>query len=145
MASKLHEVDDAIQLPIPTTPEELASKSPIQRRKLDSLSTIEGTTAPVRVLPREHFAYWCFDLLFTICGEGVAEGEFAVAVVLAKTVLTTASGASTDRKRLAALALPSLLSRCRGVFTAYIVDEALRGSVPFPRFVPSLFVVFHAT
>lgn len=40
-------------------------------------------------------------------------------------------------KRIAALALPSLLNRCHAVFSSYIVDEALRGTVPFPRYVRS--------
>ena len=38
------------------------------------------------------------------------------------------------KRRVASLALPALLSRCRGVFTTYIVDEALRGNIPFERY-----------
>ncbi|KAF8311099.1 hypothetical protein DL93DRAFT_1519713 [Clavulina sp. PMI_390] len=115
MASKLHELDDSIPLPVPTTPQDLNSKSPSRHHKFDSLNTIEGTTAPVRVLPRERFAYWCFDLLFAVVA------------------LDSSENSSTDAKRVASLALPPLLNRCHNVFTSYIVDEALRGNIPFPR------------
>jgi len=36
--------------------------------------------------------------------------------------------------RLAALSLPSLLNRCRTTLLAFVADEYLRGSMPFPRF-----------
>jgi hypothetical protein len=35
---------------------------------------------------------------------------------------------------LAALSLPSLLNRCRTTLLAFVADEPLRGSMPFPRF-----------
>jgi hypothetical protein len=74
-ASKLHEIDDSFPQPAATVPEDLGSKKPSYRRKEVSVSTIEGTTAPVRALPREQFSYWCFDLLFSICAASGAEGE----------------------------------------------------------------------
>jgi len=43
-------------------------------------------------------------------------------------------------KRLAALSLPSLLSRCRSTLVGYVADESLRGNLPFPRLV--IFSVF---
>ena len=36
--------------------------------------------------------------------------------------------------RVAALTLPSLLNRCRATLLAFVADEYLRGSMPFPRF-----------
>jgi hypothetical protein len=36
---------------------------------------------------------------------------------------------------VAALALPALLERCRFALVSYVADEALRGNLPFPRFV----------
>jgi hypothetical protein len=36
--------------------------------------------------------------------------------------------------RLAALSLPALLNRCKTTLLAFVADESLRGSMPFPRF-----------
>ena len=36
---------------------------------------------------------------------------------------------------MAALSIPSLLDRCKSAIIKYIADEALRGNLPFPRFV----------
>ena len=77
-ASKLHEIDDTFHQPAATVPEDLGNEKPSHRRKEPSVSTIEGTTAPVRVLPREQFSYWCFDLLFGICTASAAEGRICV-------------------------------------------------------------------
>ena len=38
-----------------------------------------------------------------------------------------------SRRRLAALSMPSLLTRCRTTMVGYVADEALRGNLPFPR------------
>jgi len=73
-----------------------------------------GTTAPSLLLPRARFAYWTFDLLFLICAASTQDQASA-------------------RQRVAALCLPSLLARCHSVLATYVVDEALRGGVPFPR------------
>ncbi|KAJ6525079.1 hypothetical protein DFH09DRAFT_1250788 [Mycena vulgaris] len=73
-----------------------------------------GSTQSGALLPRERFSYWCFDLLFLICSNTTKDQE-------------------PSRRRLAALSLPSLLSRCRSVMVGYVADEALRGNLPFPR------------
>ncbi|KAJ7911535.1 hypothetical protein B0H13DRAFT_2009133, partial [Mycena leptocephala] len=73
-----------------------------------------GNTQSGALVPRERFSYWCFDLLFLICSNTTKDKE-------------------PSRRRLAALSLPSLLSRCRTVMVGYIADEALRGNLPFPR------------
>ncbi|KAJ7123851.1 hypothetical protein C8R43DRAFT_1098976 [Mycena crocata] len=73
-----------------------------------------GSTQSGALVPRERFSYWCFDLLFLICSNTTKDQE-------------------PSRRRLAALSLPSLLSRCRTVMVGYVADEALRGNLPFPR------------
>ncbi|KAF7333497.1 Protein MON2 [Mycena venus] len=73
-----------------------------------------GSTQSGALVPRERFSYWCFDLLFLICSNTTKDQE-------------------PSRRRLAALSLPSLLSRCRTVMMGYVADEALRGNLPFPR------------
>ncbi|KAF8340513.1 uncharacterized protein EI90DRAFT_3279123 [Cantharellus anzutake] len=75
---------------------------------------IFGTTAQANLLPRERFNYWCFDLLFLACSASTQDN-------------------AAERQRIAALILPSLLNRCHTVLATYVVDEALRGGVPFPR------------
>ncbi|KAG8975493.1 hypothetical protein FRC05_005562 [Tulasnella sp. 425] len=74
----------------------------------------DGGTSTGKLLPRERFSYWCFDLLFLICSDVVKEHEVL-------------------RKRVAALVLPSLLSRCHSVLANYVADARLRGNLPFPR------------
>ena len=136
-ASKLHEIDDSFPQPAATVPEDLGSKKPSYRRKEASVSTIEGTTAPVRALPREQFSYWCFDLLFSICTTNGTEGKACSCAHTVYRVLKCYRFHSEDpawKRRIASLGLPALLSRCRGVFTTYIVDEALRGNIPFERY-----------
>ncbi|KAF8198188.1 hypothetical protein K438DRAFT_1823993 [Mycena galopus ATCC 62051] len=73
-----------------------------------------GSTQSGTLVPRERFSYWSFDLLFLICSNTTKDQE-------------------PSRRRLAALSLPSLLTRCRTVMVGYVADEALRGSLPFPR------------
>ncbi|KAJ7664366.1 hypothetical protein DFH06DRAFT_322458 [Mycena polygramma] len=73
-----------------------------------------GSTQSGALVPRERFSYWCFDLLFLICSNTTKDQE-------------------PSRRRLAALSLPSLFSRCRTVMVGYVADEALRGNLPFPR------------
>ncbi|KAF5350099.1 hypothetical protein D9756_009239 [Leucocoprinus leucothites] len=73
-----------------------------------------GTTESGRLVPRERFSYWCFDLLFLICSRTPEKDDPA-------------------RKRLAALSLSSLLNRCQSTLVGYVADESLRGNLPFPR------------
>ncbi|KZS95343.1 hypothetical protein SISNIDRAFT_452743 [Sistotremastrum niveocremeum HHB9708] len=73
-----------------------------------------GTTAGVPTIPRERFSYWCFDLLFVVCSR-------------------TTEGDEKARRRLAAIALPALMSRCKSVLTRYVADQSLRGPMPLPR------------
>ncbi|KAH7907589.1 hypothetical protein BJ138DRAFT_1137471 [Hygrophoropsis aurantiaca] len=80
--------------------------------KLD-LANLGSTSIGVMV-PRERFSFWCFDLLFLICSD-------------------VTSDQAASRKRVAALCLQSLLDRCKTVMVGYVADEALRGSLPFPR------------
>ncbi|KAI5999270.1 hypothetical protein EDD15DRAFT_2508632 [Pisolithus albus] len=73
-----------------------------------------GSTAMGSVVLRERFSFWCLDLLFLICSN-------------------VTSDHAESRRRVAALCLPSLLDRCRTAMVSYVADEALRGSLPFPR------------
>lgn len=43
-----------------------------------------------------------------------------------------------ERRRIAALCLPLLLSRCSAVVKTYVADAPLRGKMPFPRSVALL-------
>lgn len=91
---------------------------------------IAGTTAVRRLAPRERFSYWCFDLLFLICSD-TAKGTAALRL---RRPLTNGADAILQRKRLAALAIPSLLQRCKEVLASYVADDSLRGSAPFTRY-----------
>ncbi|KAL0563857.1 Endocytosis and vacuole integrity protein [Marasmius crinis-equi] len=65
--------------------------------------------------PRERFSYWChFDLFFIVCSDVTKDQE-------------------PIRKRLAALSLISLSTRCKTTLVGYIADKGLRGNLPFPR------------
>lgn len=83
------------------------------RVELDG-NAVVGTTSVPSLLPRERFSYWCFDLLFLICSN-------------------TSQDQEQSRRRLAALSLPTLLSRCQSSLASYVADVSLRGSMPFPR------------
>ncbi|KAH7100328.1 hypothetical protein BKA62DRAFT_706688 [Auriculariales sp. MPI-PUGE-AT-0066] len=111
-ASHLHEVDD-----VPLTPPTDALIRSQTRKPVSVLAgdrAVIGSTVPGKLLPRERWSYWCFDLLFLLC-----------------------SGVNTDnkaaRQRLTVLALPQLIRRCQKVLTSYVADDALRGNMPFPR------------
>ncbi|KAF9267021.1 hypothetical protein L218DRAFT_955496 [Marasmius fiardii PR-910] len=69
---------------------------------------------PGSLVPRERFSYWCFDLLFLVCSDVTRDQE-------------------PLRKRVAALSLIFLFSRCKTTLVGYVADQALRGNLPFPR------------
>ncbi|CAK5277941.1 unnamed protein product [Mycena citricolor] len=94
-------------------PQSPTSSSSFEKVEFDA-DEEEGTAQPGTLVPRERFSYWCFDLLFLICSDTTKDQE-------------------PSRRRLAALSLPALLSRCRRVLTSYVADEKLRGNLPFPR------------
>ncbi|KAI0338792.1 hypothetical protein BDW22DRAFT_1362507 [Trametopsis cervina] len=110
--------DDAeYRPPSPASLESTPARASTESHALESFgdhTAGEGTTEPGRFLPRERFAYWCFDLLFLICSS-VAQEQIP------------------GRKRVAALSLPALLKRCKATLISFIADESLRGSLPFPR------------
>ncbi|KIY67422.1 hypothetical protein CYLTODRAFT_422528 [Cylindrobasidium torrendii FP15055 ss-10] len=74
-----------------------------------------GSTDSGKLLPREQFSFWCFDLLFLICSS------------------ITKDSRERPRRRLAALSLPSLLRRCGNTMKQYVADESIRGNLPFTR------------
>ncbi|GAA5982187.1 hypothetical protein JCM5350_003486 [Sporobolomyces pararoseus] len=75
---------------------------------------VRGTTVEIVEVGRERFAYWSFDLLFSLCSDQDQDHD-------------------TERRRVAALCLPSLLNRCAATLKTYVADAPLRGKMPFPR------------
>jgi len=73
-----------------------------------------GSTAVERTVPRERFASWCLDLLFSICSESKKDDEAL-------------------RRRVAALSLRTLLNRCNKTLVDYLADQSIRGSYPLSR------------
>jgi len=92
-----------------------------------------GTTEFGKLVPRERFSYWCFDLLFLICSDTTKGWSFSLLIYLF--LSKTCIDQEIYRRRLAALSLSSLLNRCRTTLVGYVADECLRGNLPFPRFV----------
>ncbi|EJD40839.1 hypothetical protein AURDEDRAFT_115706 [Auricularia subglabra TFB-10046 SS5] len=113
-ASILHEGEDDSYTPPPSRPAVNGTKGSHSGPATSIPREIVGSTSPGKLLPRERFSYWCFDLLFLICSD-VAKDDESV------------------RRRLSALSLPSLLRRCQQVLASYVADDALRGNTPFPR------------
>ncbi|KAF9445437.1 hypothetical protein P691DRAFT_805683 [Macrolepiota fuliginosa MF-IS2] len=108
--SEIYALEDA---PLPLLP---ASSSSEKVKPVDKTRTLDlGTTELGKLVPRERFSYWCFDLLFLICSSAPEKDQ------------------DPSLKRLAALSIPSLLNRCRSTLVGYITDESLRGNLPFPR------------
>ncbi|KAG1875783.1 hypothetical protein F4604DRAFT_1903720 [Suillus subluteus] len=89
-----------------------------------------GSTARGVLVPRERFSFWCFDLLILICSNVTSGNPIHLRVFPELTILLDQE---SSRKRVAALCLPTLLDRCKTTMVNYVVDEALRGNVPFPR------------
>ncbi|GAA5884135.1 hypothetical protein JCM6882_002154 [Rhodosporidiobolus microsporus] len=120
IASRLYQLDypypslssDLLSPPTDTPP----ATPPEARFELDFDRQVEGplhgTTIEVVEIGRERFSYWSLDLLFLIC---------------------TADASDSPRKRVAALALPSLMNRCVATIRTHIADAPLRGKMPFPR------------
>jgi hypothetical protein len=40
----------------------------------------------------------------------------------------------SSRRTVAVLSLPALIGRCRSTLASYVVDEKIRGNLPFPRY-----------
>lgn len=128
--------DQDYRPPSPASPGSTSHRASYDFEKIErfgDVPAIEGTTDHGRFVPRERFSYWCFDLLFVICSD-TAKGALRVGEALSEAdrICVDRLGA---RKRVACLALPSLLERCRFTLVSYVADEALRGNLPFPRFV----------
>jgi len=99
---------------------------------------INGTTVEVVEVGRERFAYWSLDLLFSLCtdqDQGESERErITLDDDQADSSLTFfLTDHETERRRIAALCLPSLINRCASTIKTYVADAPLRGKMPFPR------------
>ncbi|KAF9810712.1 hypothetical protein IEO21_06846 [Rhodonia placenta] len=115
--SRLRDPDSPPRTPVGAGPAKDDTRLSQEYEKVDRFGDpepAEGSTESGRARPRERFAYWCFDLLFLICSD-------------------TAKDRVPSRRRVAALSIPALLERCRATLVGYVADEALRGSLPFPR------------
>lgn len=120
--SQLQQPEDAppeVEAPAPTAPVVTKPKAhhgrKLSKQGPTTVETNVGTTRSGKLVPRERFSYWCFDLLFLICSDVAKDRE-------------------PQRRRVASMCLPLLLSRCRSALVEYIADEELRGSLPFQRF-----------
>ena len=139
-ASVLHDLESHFEArvdPPPQTPPVKAGKHDKANGLTVDPVPVFGTTAPANLFPRERFKYWCFDLLFLTCSAST-HGKFSLNAWSAIVDGHPEIDQAAERQRIAALALPSLLNRCHTVLATYVVDEALRGGVPFPRCVVSL-------
>ena len=115
-------------------PRELGSvSSVVESVDIDTQYPELGSSQSGKTVPRERFSYWCLDLLFSVCSDE-HKGIQLVIVVLVQTTHGLLVDHEPWRMRLAALSLPSLLNRCRTTLLAFVADEYLRGSMPFPRF-----------
>ncbi|GAA5958007.1 hypothetical protein JCM3765_006230 [Sporobolomyces pararoseus] len=107
-ASSIDSVNDFT--PPPTPPEPRFDPDFDRQAK----GAVKGTTVEIVEVGRERFAYWSFDLLFSLCSDEDQDHD-------------------SERRRVAALCLPSLLNRCAAVLRTYVADAPLRGKMPFPR------------
>ncbi|KAI8921650.1 hypothetical protein BC831DRAFT_75969 [Entophlyctis helioformis] len=83
-------------------------------------SVAPGLGFDVRATGRENFAFTCLGVLFNLCRAGDAAG--------------TAAGVMGDRRtRVAELAAPVLVDKCREVLRMYCVDRPSYGRLPMPR------------
>jgi len=121
--SQLQQPEDghyrAAEAPDPPGPDVAKPKSHSSKHSSSKgngiVETDIGTTRSGKLVPRERFSYWCFDLLLLICSDVAKDQE-------------------PKRRRVASICLPLLLSRCRSTLVEYIADEELRGNLPFQRF-----------
>ncbi|CAH7668461.1 hypothetical protein PPACK8108_LOCUS2972 [Phakopsora pachyrhizi] len=84
--------------------------------RLQASSELWGTSAEIVERPRERFSYWCFDLLFLFCNQ--VDGTKAE---------------KSERKRVASICCPILLSRCAAAIKIYVADASIRNQIPFSR------------
>ena len=67
--------------PSPTSPNSNSKRTSFDlERQFGDVQLPEGTTEVGHFLPRERFAYWCFDLLFLVCSD-TAKGDLACLVL----------------------------------------------------------------
>ncbi|KAK9476414.1 hypothetical protein V1514DRAFT_336869 [Lipomyces japonicus] len=72
-----------------------------------------GSTDGLKILPRPKMAYVAFASLFKLC--------------------TIEAKDSSQRTRLASIAIPYLLLRCALVLQIFAADQPLRGTIPIPK------------
>lgn len=88
-----------------------------EREEDEKVEKEQGSSNWKESVPRETFAYWCFDLLFLMSNKvNLPESEDA-----------------TKSKRVAALFLPLLIQRISSTIAQYISEVQLRGTTPATR------------
>ncbi|KZT52790.1 hypothetical protein CALCODRAFT_475492 [Calocera cornea HHB12733] len=95
-------------------PKDKQPNTPQSTLRSSSEHAIYGDPVSVTALYRERYRYWCFDLLFALCGNAKQDHEI-------------------ERRRLAALSLPVLVGRCKGILASHVADTQLLGNIPFAR------------
>ena len=104
----------------------LSRASQVAVPSFDSIdSKVRGTVKDYPVVPRERFAYSCFDLLLTLCRNQEIEGSGEI---------TRQEVTLNELRRVGSLAVLPLITRCRSVLSTFIADEELHGSIPFSRY-----------
>ena len=88
------------------------------REEMDVLAGSKGGKAAVIPVVRERLSKFCLQLMFELCDRRWTVGDTS-AVVLS---------------RIASVAAPALLDRCRGILHCWSRDKPLNGTFPFPRY-----------
>ncbi|KAK9766990.1 Endocytosis and vacuole integrity protein, variant 2 [Basidiobolus ranarum] len=88
---------------------------------------IPGLTTETVAVQREHYAIICLKCLFKLC----STSNWAFHDSLTEEQTNEVS------KRIAQVTAPILISRCRFILDAYVVDSPLFGKMPLPRLVIS--------
>ncbi|KZP00948.1 hypothetical protein CALVIDRAFT_580907 [Calocera viscosa TUFC12733] len=128
-------------------PQDKQPHTPQSILRSSSEHAVYGDSVSVTALSRERYRYWqvnssewtavshmsfrCFDLLFTTCSSlkpGML-GSLPETMWFAKSLLDH----EADRRRLAALSLPILVGRCKGILASHVADTQLLGNIPFAR------------
>jgi hypothetical protein len=115
---------------LPRAPATMDEESPDRFEAGDQRDYAHGTVYAGKTSPRERFAYWTLDLLFALCSAVSTGGSL---YHLDDIPLTSGPDDEATARRIAALSLPSLLTRCRSTLVGFVADGSLRGSLPFPR------------
>ena len=131
--STVYELEDTLSASSTATAGISRAAPGVEQVNVDTQYSELGSSRTGKTAPRERFSYWCLDLLFAVCSSE-HRGSCIYVKMLVRQLTVSFVDQESWRMRLAALSLPSLLNRCRRTLLAFVADESLRGSMPFPRF-----------